>query len=395
MLEQLSQLRNTIFPSSAKEPRTEVKSTPELWRVETGALPVQDVIDFESRLIDDVLLSEIVVTWTNPKFGCGRFARTTSELFMRAHLHARIASYTNYRRAPIGLGQPSNPPKPYRHRLHARTTFATTFSPINNELILYSYAQLTGTIQITPFRRSASYCRPVADAQSIVLCLVEGAWTSPWLRRHLRCHLNRGIVQWHSHLSSFSWVFFLLPLWSLQSQAPVRTCGPDLLGGDQEDVDHEEPLPTYEIQAVMLASVDLSCGPGESHSCPFFHYYSRLEISWFIFTISSRQLHHPAFQENPPPTFKGKSLKLLYELVVGTPWAGLSGGRGLAWITSVVYWRCWFGCTTMFLSCFFSVSLWVGTDLKVGSHMICCHLWPIIKRQDVGMPNTEAKVVEV
>jgi len=62
MLEQLSQLRNIIFPSSAKEPRTEVKSTPELWRVETGALPVQDVIDFESRLIDDVLLSEIVVT---------------------------------------------------------------------------------------------------------------------------------------------------------------------------------------------------------------------------------------------------------------------------------------------------------------------------------------------
>ena len=167
--------------------------------------------------------------------------------------------------------------------------------------------------------------------------------SSPALSPKLQYH------QWHSRLLSFSWVFFLLPLWSLQSQAPVWTCGPNLLSGDQEDVDHEEPLPTYEIQAVILASVDLSCGPGESHNCPFFHYYSWLEISQFTFTIFSRQLHHPAFQENPPPTFKGKSLKLLYELMVGTSRAGSSGGRGLAWIASVMYWRCWFGCTTMFL----------------------------------------------
>ena len=49
----------------------------------------------------------------------------------------------------------------------------------------------------------------------------------------------------------------------------------------------------------------------------------------------------------------------------------------------------------MFLSCFFSVSPRVGNDLKVWSHMIYCHLRPNGRRQDVGMPNMETKVVEV
>ena len=67
-----------------------------------------------------------------------------------------------------------------------------------------------------------------------------------------------------------------LSLLPLRSQAAAQTRGPDLFSGDQEDVDYEEPLPTYEIQPVMLASVDLSCGPGESHMCAFYDYYSQL-----------------------------------------------------------------------------------------------------------------------
>ena len=38
--------------------------------------------------------------------------------------------------------------------------------------------------------------------------------------------------------------------------------------GDEEVVDPEEPLPTFEVQPAMLA-VDLSLGPGESRSCEF------------------------------------------------------------------------------------------------------------------------------
>jgi len=61
----------------------------------------------------------------------------------------RPHSYTNHRPAPIGLGRPSNPLKPYPHLLHPLSAFATTFPPSNTELILYSCAQLTGTIPIT------------------------------------------------------------------------------------------------------------------------------------------------------------------------------------------------------------------------------------------------------
>jgi RAB6A-GEF complex partner protein 2 len=49
---------------------------------------------------------------------------------------------------------------------------------------------------------------------------------------------------------------------------------PNVLGLDvpksgDEEVDPEEPLPTFEVQPAMLA-VDLSLGPGESRSCKFF-----------------------------------------------------------------------------------------------------------------------------
>jgi hypothetical protein len=54
------------------------------------------------------------------------------------------------------------------------------------------------------------------------------------------------------------------------------TSSPSILafGNRIDDVDPEEPLPTYEIQPAMLA-VDLSLGPGESRSCGFF-FRSRL-----------------------------------------------------------------------------------------------------------------------
>ncbi len=35
---------------------------------------------------------------------------------------------------------------------------------------------------------------------------------------------------------------------------------------EEEPIDPETPLPTFEVQPTMLA-VDLTLGPGESHSC--------------------------------------------------------------------------------------------------------------------------------
>jgi hypothetical protein len=59
----------------------------------------------------------------------------------------------------------------------------------------------------------------------------------------------------------------------------ISSSNPSVLafGNGIEDVDPEEPLPTYEIQPAMLA-VDLSLGPGESRSCGFFVATSRFSV---------------------------------------------------------------------------------------------------------------------
>ena len=210
----------------------------------------------------------------------------------------RSHSYTNHRPAPIGLGQPSNPPKGYPHHLYPHTTFATTFPPTNTELILYSYAQLTGTIQITPISgalptadqsqtlhvlRSALHNRAVLGGGSMDINSTLNSPSSPALSPKPR------YGQRHSRSSSFSsgLLSILSPtslVSSISSPSPNTWTGPSrwrssstsssssplvpAFGNGTEDVDPEEPLPTYEIQPAMLA-VDLSLGPGESRSCGF------------------------------------------------------------------------------------------------------------------------------
>ncbi|KAJ8454968.1 hypothetical protein ONZ45_g19100 [Pleurotus djamor] len=70
----------------------------------------------------------------------------------------------------------------------------------------------------------------------------------------------------------------------------------------EPDVDPEAPLPTFDEQQSMLA-VDLSLYPGESRS----YTYSVI------------------LPENLPPTYKGRTLKFSYELVIGTCRAGDRG----------------------------------------------------------------------
>ncbi|KAJ3723785.1 Rgp1-domain-containing protein [Lentinula raphanica] len=71
------------------------------------------------------------------------------------------------------------------------------------------------------------------------------------------------------------------------------------MGSVTEEVDPELPLPTFEAQSTMLA-VDVSLRPGESKS----YAYSILLPS------------------NLPPTFRGRTLRFAYELVVGICRAG-------------------------------------------------------------------------
>ncbi|KAG6326346.1 hypothetical protein ID866_12743 [Astraeus odoratus] len=75
-------------------------------------------------------------------------------------------------------------------------------------------------------------------------------------------------------------------------------------GGTEDDVDPGMPLPTFEVQPAMLA-VDLSLAPGESRT----------------YTYSL------ALPANLPPTFRGRSLRFSYELVVGTCRANTSAMR--------------------------------------------------------------------
>ncbi|KIM39016.1 hypothetical protein M413DRAFT_447380 [Hebeloma cylindrosporum] len=295
----------------------------------------------------------------------------------------RSHAYTNHRPAPIGLGQPSNPPKGY-----PRTAFATTFPPTNTELILYSYAQLTGTVQITPIPgalptteqsqtlnalRSALHNRAVLGGGSMDITSTLNPPLSPKPRQ----------IQKHSRSSSFSTglLSILSPTslvssisspnpnsWSgpsrwrssSTSNAPFSGNSPSILafGNATEEIDPEEPLPTYEIQPAMLA-VDLSLAPGESRS---YNYTVRLP-------------------DNLPPTFKGKSLRFSYELVVGTCRAGSSAGAGVS---------------ANSISRVMKVPIRVYNNVSVGRSLRPYDLlWPVSRRQDVGMPGTEAKVVEI
>jgi len=217
----------------------------------------------------------------------------------------RPHNYTNHRPAPIGLGQPSNLPKGY-----PRAAFATTFPPSNTELILYSYAQLTGTIQIIPVPgalptadqsqtlsalRSALHNRAVLGGGSMditsTLSPPPSAALSPKLRhsqRHGRSSsFSSGLLSILSPTSLVSSISSPNPnsrtgpsRWRSASSAsntpssgkfPNGSNSPSILafGNGAEVVDPEEPLPTFEIQPAMLA-VDLSLGPGESRSCEFF-----------------------------------------------------------------------------------------------------------------------------
>ncbi|KAH9487327.1 RAB6A-GEF complex partner protein 2 [Psilocybe cubensis] len=313
---------------------------------------------------------------------------------------------TNHRPTPIGLGQPSNSPRGYLHP--PRSAFATTFPPPNTELILYSYAQLSGTIQITPVPgalptpeqsqtlnavRGALLSRSVLGGGSMditsTMSATSPASPKPRLRQtHSRSssfsagllsilsptslvssiaspsppasatHSRSGSMRWRSTSST------AMPLAATPTSArfPNSSSSPSVLAFGNtsgQEFDPEEPLPTFEIQPAMLA-VDLSLAPGESRS--------------YTYTVK--------LPDNLPPTFKGKALKFNYELIVGTCRAGPSGGSGG-------------GVSANSISRVMKVPVRIYNHVAVGHSMKPYDLlWPVSRRQDAGMPGTEAKVEE-
>ncbi|KJA20825.1 hypothetical protein HYPSUDRAFT_68151 [Hypholoma sublateritium FD-334 SS-4] len=310
--------------------------------------------------------------------------------------------HAHHRPAPIGLGQPSTSARgqlPHQ----PRTAFASTFPPSNTELILYSYAQLTGSVLITPVPgalpsaeqartlnalRSGLLSRAVLGGGSMDIPASLNPVSSP-KPRQLRAHsrsssFSAGLL---SILSPSALVGVASPTpssvgsarWRAGSTgAPYAVYTPSTpssarfasgsnspsVGGSfgnapvVAEISPEEPLPTFEIQPAMLA-VDLALAPGESWS--------------YTYTIK--------LPDNLPPTFKGKSLKFSYELVVGTCRAGPAGGSG--------------GVSANSISRVMKVPIRLYNHISVGRSVKPYDLlWPVSRRQDVGMPGTEANVVE-
>ncbi|RDB27414.1 hypothetical protein Hypma_004304 [Hypsizygus marmoreus] len=308
------------------------------------------------------------------------------------------------RQLQIGLGQPPNSMK-LNPQFPPRTAFSSTFPQSNTELILYSYAQLKGTLSIIPVpgvlttaehRQTLNATRAALLKRSVVgggRMDITSSLQQPVTPQHRRRPT-------HSRSSSFSsGLLSLLSPTSLvaSTSAPPGSPGPwtpshrsrpstsglspspsplsgrfpntggvglglDIPGGGpvvpEEEIDPETPLPTFEVQPAMLA-VDLSLLPGESRT----YTYSIL------------------LPENLPPTFRGRSLKFSYELVIGTCRAGPSSGPGSASANSI--------------SRVMKVPIRMYNNVVVGrTPWPYDILWPISKRPNFATPDSQGKVVE-
>ncbi|KAJ3807538.1 Rgp1-domain-containing protein [Lentinula aff. lateritia] len=230
----------------------------------------------------------------------------------------------------LGIGKPSS-------------RMFLNLSETNAELILYSYAQLKGTVTLTPIPSNTVPAQTLAALRQALLkgsaIAVGGGSMDITSRTHSRTPSLSGTAKGPSSPTSASArrVVPVSSVWpsvasSSNQQASVSAgldqpasftsvsalsspgLSPGLgsrlglglgwslgLGQATEEVDPELPLPTFEAQSTMLA-VDVCLEPGESKS----YQYSIL------------------LPANLPPTFRGRTLRFAYELVVGICRAGPS-----------------------------------------------------------------------
>ncbi|KAI6096233.1 Rgp1-domain-containing protein [Pisolithus croceorrhizus] len=227
------------------------------------------------------------------------------------------------RSSQLGLGHGAPPPR------------GAIFPDYNTELILYSYAQLLGTLSVTPLPgivmspehakaltalRMRLLKRPIVGGGSMDITSRHRVQERSKFRQGRALSLASGLFSLLSPSGSSSaptsplqqpsspWKSGRPRTTSIASTSPSPTSSGHTTNGlndvEEENVDLEMPLPTFEVQPAMLA-VDLSLAPGESRT----------------YTYS---LMLPA---NLPPTFRGRSLKFSYELIVGTCRASASAMR--------------------------------------------------------------------
>lgn len=245
-------------------------------------------------------------------------------------VHAYPPTRHGRRHSQIGLGQPSNSfGLPHNS---PRTAFSSTFPQSNAEIILYSYAQLTGTVTLTPLAGTPSTAEQsftlnalrstllnkkavVGGGSMDISSSLQPQSASPRRKTHSRSSsFSSGLLSLLSPTtfvtsvstppaSSGSWVSGRQRTVSA-SPSPGSPSFPTPSFGNFEQVDPDTPLPTFQVQPAMLA-VDLTLLPGESRT--------------YTYSVP--------IPDNLPPTFRGKTLKFSYELVVGTCRAGTGSGH--------------------------------------------------------------------
>ena len=252
----------------------------------------------------------------------------TATLPFRATMHAHNQQLSQ--QVHLGLGQPQSQSRVPQRNAYSSTYPWSSSKQSSNELILYSYAQLVGTVLITPegtgaavptqgqranmdkvrralLRRrvaigggSMDISRSLHNIPSMNLGLIGGNGSHhtkyPRIPGYLRQKGHRRSLSLSSSLMSL-----LSPTLETMSARATTTLPPSHLNGKTiattdrtpihhsdsgggarsglhimnqsslggeilEEIDPELPLPTFEAQPSMVA-VDLSLSPGESRSC--------------------------------------------------------------------------------------------------------------------------------
>ena len=209
-----------------------------------------------------------------------------------------------HRPSQLGLGHGPPPAASFApHLKPPRSAFSSAFPAPNTELILYAYAQLLGTLTITPVEDTPASPDQVRNLNRLRARLskrkaigggsmdITSSLASP-------VSPTTGPGRRGSHGRSSSLSAGLLSMLSPSSTPPASTSQPfipghrartasvfSMFGSGQgppasksavglgldttvadEDVDPDIPLPTLDIQPSMLA-VDLTLAPGESRTC--------------------------------------------------------------------------------------------------------------------------------
>lgn len=179
--------------------------------------------------------------------------------------------------------------------------------PPNTTLLLYSYAQLTGTAHILPPTTPAALSnlrahllkKPILGGGSMDIARTR--------RTHSRSSSLTGSLFSLLSPSSYTPTVGRSRAPSLSSQSDASTAGVGLglsvgTANPVEEGEEEMSLPVFEVQPAMLA-VDLALSPGESRT--------------YTYTLP--------LPSNLPPTFRGRMIRFSYELIVGTCRRGDSG----------------------------------------------------------------------